>query len=146
MKKIELGTKEKGIKYDFRETCFGIVYKNKKFYITDKLGELSLIGGGREKGESKEETLRREFLEEAGLTITKVKEFITIDCYWLTRNNKNMNSLANFYIIEVSDEIKEPTEEGSKLVLIEPNKIKNSLKLPYQKEAIRLFLENYIKI
>lgn len=141
MKKIRLGTKKKDIKYVFRETCFGIVYKNKSFYITDKLGELSLIGGGIEENETKEETLRREFLEEAGLIITKIKEFITIDCYWLTRNNKDMNSLANFYIVEVNDNINEPTEKESKLVLLESDKIIDSLTLPYQKEAIRLFLE-----
>ena len=44
MKKIILGTKIENTKYDFRETCFGIVYKNDKFYVTEKNGEISLIG------------------------------------------------------------------------------------------------------
>ena len=56
-----------------------------------------------------------------------------------------MNSLANFYIVEVSEEIKEPTEELSKLKILEEKEIKESLELPYQKEAIKIFFEQYIK-
>lgn len=142
MKKIKIGTKKRGVKYDFRETCFGIVYKDDKFYLTEKKGEISLIGGGVEENETKEETLKREFKEEAGLNIIKIQEFITIDCYWITRNKKDMNSLANFYIVEVSEEIEEPTEKESKLVILEKNEIKEKLVLPYQKEAINLFFKH----
>ena len=48
MKKVVVGKKDENIKYDFRETCFGIVYKNDMFYLTSKKGEPSLIGGGIE--------------------------------------------------------------------------------------------------
>lgn len=142
MKKIILGVKKANIKYDFRETCFGIVYKNDKFYVTKKNGEISLIGGGVEPNETHEETLKREFIEESGLTITNIKEFITIDCYWITRNNDDMNSLANFYIVEVSDHIIDATEKESKLVILEKTELKDKLPLPYQKEAINLFLNH----
>ena len=141
MKKIRLGVKRKNVGYDFRETCFGIVYKNGEFYLTEKNGELSLIGGGVEKGESHVDTLKREFLEEAGLIITDCREFITIDCFWHTRNNKDMESLANFYIVEVSDKILEATEKESKLVRIKLDNLKDKLPLPYQKKAIELFLK-----
>ena len=50
-----------------------------------------------------------------------------------------MNSLANFYIVKTSDKIIEPTEKTSKLVILEENEIKNKLKLPYQKEVIKIF-------
>ena len=36
MDKITLGNKEIDKEYYFRETCFGIVYKNNIFYITIK--------------------------------------------------------------------------------------------------------------
>ena len=52
MNKIIIGNKDNNIKYCFRETCFGIVKKNDKFYITSKDGDYSLIGGGLEDGES----------------------------------------------------------------------------------------------
>ena len=40
MEKVTLGTKKENIKYCFRETCFGIVYKDNNFYLTEKNGEI----------------------------------------------------------------------------------------------------------
>ncbi len=144
MKKIKLGTKKRNINYDFRETCFGIVFKDNIFYLTEKSNEISLIGGGIEEKEEHLECLKREFIEEAGLTIINYHEFLTIDCFWNTRNNQNMESLANFYIVEVSDKIKTPTEKESKLVTINQNEILSKLALPYQKEAVKLYIEKYL--
>ena len=141
MKKIRLGIKKRNLKYDFRETCFGIVFKNNEFYLTEKKKEISLIGGGVEPNETHEETLKREFIEESGLIIKSIIPFITIDCYWYTRDNRNMNSLANFYIVEVEDKIKKPTEKESKLVKIKNEEILKNLQLPYQIKAIELFKE-----
>lgn len=142
MKKIIIGKKENNIKYDFRETCFGIIEKDSKFYLTSKNNEISLIGGGVEPNETHTKTLKREFIEEAGLIITDVIEFITIDCYWITKNNKHMNSLSNIYIVKVKDTIKEPTEKESKLIILDKKDILNNLSLPYQKEAIKLYIKN----
>ena len=85
------------------------------------------------------ETLKREFIEEAGLTIIDCCEFVTIDCFWYTKDNRDMESLANFYIVEVSDNITTPTEEGSKLIKLQPNNVIGKLPLSYQKKAIELF-------
>ena len=142
MEKIIIGIKKENIKYDFRETCFGIVYKDNQFYLTEKNGQISLIGGGVVENETHIETLKREFIEEAGLTIKDIEEFVTIDCYWITRNNDNMNSLANFYIVEINDEISKPTEKSSKLLILK--EIKDKLPLPYQNEAINLFYQKYL--
>lgn len=142
MEKIIVGSKDEKIKYDFRETCFGIVYKNDMFYLTNKKGEPSLIGGGIEVGEDPKVCLEREFMEEAGLTVIDIREFITVDCYWITRNNDNMNSLANFYIVEVNDEEKEPTEAGHELLKVTKEEVYDLLPLPYHKKAIEMYLED----
>jgi len=142
MKKITIGIKKENVKYDFRETCFGIVYKDNQFYLTEKNGEISLIGGGVEENETHIETLKREFIEEAGLSIKNIEDFVTIDCYWITRNNDDMNSLANFYIVDINDEVIEPTEKSSKLLILK--ELKDKLPLPYQNEAINLFYQKYL--
>ena len=142
MRKIRLGRKKRQVNYKFRETCFGIVLKGNNFYVTEKDGEISLIGGGIDNNETHEETLRREFIEEAGLKIKKITPFVTIDCYWHTRDNHEMNSLANFYIVEVEDDILEPTESVSKLVLVSKDEIMPKLLLPYQQKAMQMFLEH----
>lgn len=141
MKKIRLGVKKRNVKYDFRETCFGIIVKNGKFYLTEKHGEVSLIGGGVEEGENHFETLRREAIEEAGLQVTEISDFVTIDCFWYTKDKRNMESLANFYLVKVSDEIVPATEDGSKLVYVGEDKILDNMVLPYQKKAIELYFE-----
>ena len=141
MKKVILGEKKDNVKYDFRETCFGIIFMNDKFYLTEKHGELSLVGGGVEAGETHFETLKREAIEEAGLQVLEMKDFITIDCFWHTRDNREMESLANFYLVKVSDEIQEATEEGSNLVILDEKELLKRISLPYQKKAIELYLQ-----
>ena len=141
MKKIIVGKKDAKKQYDFRETCFGIVIKDDKLFCTKKNNDLSLIGGGLEQGEDHIECLQREFLEEAGLTIKDTKPLCTIDCYWFTKDKRDMESLTNIYIVEVSDKTIEPTEKGHELVTIEFEKAIDLLPLPYQKRAI----EEYIK-
>ena len=136
MKKIIMGKKDCNKEYKFRETCFGIVVKNDKLYCTEKRNELSLIGGGIEKGENHLECLKREFLEEAGLIIKSAEPLCTIDCFWLTRDKNNMESLTNIYIVETSDDILKPTEEGCKLTCIELENAVNSFPLPYHKKAL----------
>lgn len=140
MRRIIIGKKDESKNYDFRETCFGIVIKNNKMYCTEKKGEISLIGGGVEKGESYIDCLKREFLEEAGCYVESIEEFCIIDCFWLTRNKKNMESLANIYIVNIADKIVEPTEFGNKLIKLELDEVLERLELPYQKRAIEEYL------
>ena len=144
MKKITIGTKLENENYDFRETCFGIVTDGDEMYCTEKNGEISLIGGGIEEGETQIECLKREFLEESGCFIKDAKELCTIDCFWITRNQKYMESLANIYIVEISDKRIEPTEKGNKLVKIKMEEILDILELPYQKRAVKEYM-NFTK-
>jgi len=112
--------------------------------IGEKGEDISLIGGGIELNETEETTLKREALEEAGLEIIGMNKICDIDCYWKTRDNRDMESLTHIYQIEISDKIIEPLEVESKLVKMSINEAKNQLKLPYQKQGLTEFL-NKIK-
>lgn len=136
MKRITIGEKNPNFQYDFRETCFGICVKEDKLYCTEKNNEISLIGGGIEKNESHEQCLKREFLEESGCIIKSIKELCIIDCFWITRNNKNMESLVNIYIVDIEEKIRKPKENGNSLKIIDLNQSIKLLELPYQKKAI----------
>lgn len=140
MKRITIGEKKINLQYDFRETCFGICVKENKLYCTEKNNEISLIGGGIEKNESHEQCLKREFLEESGCIIKSIKEFCIIDCFWITRNNKNMESLVNIYIVEVEEKRVKPKEIGSSLKIIDLNQSIELLELPYHKKAITEYM------
>lgn len=109
--------------------------------MTKKKNEVSLIGGGIEPGETYLECLKREFLEESGLRVTSINEFVTIDCFWITKTNFHMNSLANFYIVKIDESRSAPIEAECELITVSKDEILSLLPLPYQKKAIELFLE-----
>lgn len=142
MKKIVIGKKNAFTTYIFRETCFGIVKKDDLYYITLKKNDYSLIGGGIENGESHEKCLRREFLEEVGLNIKSINYLCTVDCYWITRDKKKMNTLSNIYIVDVFDDELEPLEKESKLIKCNKDCLINCIILPYQVAG----LNEYFKI
>jgi 8-oxo-dGTP diphosphatase len=137
MEIIKIGEKDKSKKYDFRETCFGIYVKNNEILVTidPKRNQYTFIGGGIESGESHEETLKREFLEEVGIKIKDIKEFITIDCFWLAGGDYPMESLANFYKIDI-DEYLENVETEGVYKFVNMNEL--TLPLPYQEKALEL--------
>ena len=141
---ILIGEKNENIKYDFRETVFGICLRNEELYLTKKGEDISLIGGGIESNETEEATLIREALEEAGLEIICMNKICDIDCYWKTRDNRDLESLTHIYLLDISDYIIEPLEVKSKLVKMSINEAKNQLKLPYHKQGLIEFL-NKIK-
>ena len=143
MKQIKIGVKDKSLKYGFRETCFGICIKNNKVYLTSKNGEISLIGGGKEKGETFNDCLCREFLEESGCKVKSIEGFCTIDCFWTTRTNYHMESLSHFFLVDIEDEIKIPKEKDSKLVMEDINNVIDKLELPYQRKAMEIYINEY---
>ncbi len=140
MKTIHIGEKLPNTKYDFRETCFGICERDNKILLVKKNHELSLVGGGIEKNESKIETLNREFMEEAGATIKAAKPLCTVDCYWLAAGHYPLRSLSNVFVVSLDENFVPPTEKGHKPVWVDKNKVLKHLLLPYQIEGFKAFL------
>ena len=145
MEKIIIGEKLESAKYDFRETCFGISLKDNKLLLVKHKNQFSFIGGGIEEGESHEDCLRREFIEESGYEILDINPFVTIDCFWLAAGKWPLETVAHFYIVEVGNKLCEPTEEGHVVEEIDLKKMKDILPLPYHKKAFELFCEQVIK-
>ena len=81
MKKVIVGKKFQNDDYMFRETCFGIYYKDGKILvgIDNKRNNLTLIGGGCETDETKENTLKRELLPLQSLDNHYPKMLLTMD-------------------------------------------------------------------
>lgn len=87
MHTITVGQKQPNTKYDFVENCFGIIEQNNQLLLVKQKGQHSFIGGRIEKGESQEQCLKREFLEESGLTITKIIPLCTLIVFGLQTAN-----------------------------------------------------------
>lgn len=145
MEAITIGKKFEE-KYSFRETCFGIVKFNNKLLVVNKNGQYSLVGGGIENGETFEQCLKREFIEESGYSISNFKELVTIDCYWLAANKYPMLSRANIFVIEVDLSTKKaPLENDCYPEWIDIVDAKELLPLPYHKKAIEYYMEKILK-
>ena len=48
-----------------------------------------------------------------------------------------------FFLVDIEDEIKQPLEKESKLVIEDINNVINKLELPYQKKAMELYIDEY---
>ncbi len=146
MKTITIGKKFDS-KYDFRETCFGIVVKDGQILLVKKNNQYSLVGGGIEKNETYEECLKREFVEEAGFSITSIKPLVCVDCFWMAAGKYPMESKVNVFEVEI-DFFNQttPTEDGHTTEWIEIEKAKDLLPLPYHKEALNFYFLNNIQL
>ena len=140
MQKIIIGEKLESKKYDFRETCFGVCVKDNKMLLVKKKEQYSFVGGGIEEGETHAECLRREFIEESGYALLSIQPLVIIDCFWLAAGKWPLESLANFYLVQVGEKICEPTEEGHIVEFVDIDKVENLLPLPYHKKALEIFL------
>jgi len=142
MDKIIIGEKNPDYKYDFRETCFGIYEKDDQLLLVNKHGQYSLVGGGVEHGESKEDCLIRECKEESGYTITKLTPLCTIDCFWLAGDKWPLESLVNFFIIEVDEaNISKPSEADHTISFVDKKDVMALLPLPYHKKGLEIYFD-----
>ncbi len=142
MKTIILGKKFIDKKYDFRETCFGICERNGQILLTKKTNknEIAMVGGGIEKEETHADCLKREFLEESGYSVENIEKLCVVDCFWLAGEQWPMESLANFYVVKLSEQAISPTEQGHEPIWIPIDEVEKLLPLPYHKEGIRQYL------
>ena len=140
MEIIEIGTKREGENYTFRETCYGIAQLNGKTLLvfSNKDGDYSLPGGGMETGETKEEGLRREFLEESGYEIQSMEHLVDAHCF--VRNTKGfyIERLAHFFLVKIKEETHiTPTEDWHKTIWVDDSKVFETLTHRFQIEVMQ---------
>ena len=145
MRKIIIGEKQD---CDYRKTCYGIAMMDNKILISynKNIDEYTLPGGGVELNEGIVEALKREFLEEVGCEILDVSELINVDCFWIKRNGKKMETDAHFFLVRINqvDNFK-PLEDFHLPLWVEREKVLNIIEFPYQRKALEFFKENYDK-
>ena len=146
MEKIVCGEKSN---CDYRRTCYGIVQNNNKYLIAynEGINEYSLAGGGVENGESLEDCIVREFSEEVGYNIIKIREFVNIDCFWIKRDGRKMETDAYFFLVDVDlTNNFTPTEKGHKALWVEEDFLLGHIEFPYQRKALEIFFDKFHKI
>lgn len=93
--------------------CYGIIRKDNKVVLIRKArgaytGKLDLPGGGIEYGETPEETLKRELLEEVGVEVSsyKLKKAITHYEIWQVDNDlkEDLSHYAIIYEVNIEND------------------------------------------
>jgi 8-oxo-dGTP diphosphatase len=99
---INFGNKEPGVRYFRRPAVYGIIFnepKDKIALIQTAEGNFFLPGGGLESGESHEECLKREGIEEMGMLVRKGRFIGSAQRYFYSPNErKHFLSEGHFYL------------------------------------------------
>ena len=140
------GEKVEGISYFDREGAYLLcVQEGKAAVIETQIGYF-LIGGGMEPGETKEECLRREILEETGFEAGELHPVCSAEEFWL-----NHETLGNFHPIqyyfsgELIKKKGKPTEKEECLVWISVSQWPEKLKMDCQSWAAQQYLKSFIE-
>ncbi|AVD54522.1 hypothetical protein BEH_26105 (plasmid) [Priestia filamentosa] len=138
------GVKEEGREYVKRMGSYAVIYKNKTdevALVKNAKGHYFLPGGGIKEGESLEECISRECIEEIGFKVN-IKKCIgsAIQYFQSPNHHKYYLSEAYFYMCD-REEQQHPAEKENTLVWMKPNEATKRLVYEHHKWAILNSLE-----
>lgn len=115
--------------YNFKFRVSGLIIRNNKLLLVDmnNSGFLCLPGGYVELGETTEEAIRRELVEEIGKNVIIKKYLGVVENYFINKFSKKMHEISFYYIMDFSD----TNIEETNFTLIENDKGHN-IKLDFK--------------
>ncbi len=157
---IEFGERLDGIDYEPRPGAYGIAFRKLEQRVEGKLMDemiqIGLVhtprgrflpGGGIEEGESHEETIKREFIEEIGRDV-KVLSFVTqANQAGLTpRTHRYVLLQGYFYLVEILEPKGKQVEEDHELRWLNIEEALKTLRLMNQSYAVKEGLGQYLEL
>ena len=133
------GKKIKEIEYKDRVGAYAIIFdRNARVAVVQTSTGYFLLGGGLDNNETHEVCIKRECLEEAGLSVV-VKDFICKgDKYhWSDTLQYYMHGIGFFYITDIVEKVSEPIEKDHELVWLKIDDCYEKLFLEHQAWAVR---------
>ena len=137
--KPTFGVKLKGRHYQYKQSVYGIAYDQRQqtfLTVETKWNNLLLPGGGVERGETPEQALHRELLEETRFTIQIDALIGRAEQYVLTPDGKAILNDAFFFEIRLLKQIQVSRELDHRLVW-QPLQSVNELFHTHQACAVR---------
>src|SRR4030042_4035175 len=99
-------------------TNFDVILQRRKGFInkpTDR--DYGFFGGGLEEGESVEEALKREVMEELTLDVENIKSLKFFKTYKYYNEEKDMEIELNVFLCYIKDVIKMDVKEGKPITI-----------------------------
>lgn len=91
--------------YNFKFRVSGLIIRNNKLLLVDmdNSGFLCLPGGYVELGETTEEAVKRELVEEIGMDVMIKKYLGVVENYFINKFSKKMHEISFYYIMDFVD-------------------------------------------
>jgi len=138
---LQFGQQVDGVEYRDRPGAYGLIVKDQQIAITRVRNKLYLPGGGIEDGETPEQALHREVLEETGWQIQieamvgESRQFIRSDLY-----NAYFNKLQSFYTARALQVVTAGIEPDHELVWLSFEEAASGLVEDSDTWAVKSFL------
>ena len=93
--------------YNFKFRVSGLIIKENKLLLVDMddSGFLCLPGGYVELGETTEEAIKRELLEEVGINFSTTKYLGMVENYFINKFSKKIHEISIYYLMSPKDKI-----------------------------------------
>ena len=129
------GEKENASYLD-REGAYIIAIKDNKLAVVKTPKGYFLLGGGINEGESHEEALKRECLEEAGYTINIKQRLCSAEMYTKHPQLGYFHPIQTYYIGDLLEKVQEPIEGDHEFMWVEYSQIRGNMFPKIQNWAI----------
>lgn len=98
---LQFGRAEAGATYPFRPSAFGLVFHDEKLAcvrVTRDEPYFDLPGGAVDAGETEEQALVREFLEETGMIVEPIERLVEAGQYFRKSDGEPVNNVGGVWI------------------------------------------------
>ena len=133
------GYKKNNVVYRERVGAYGIGFDNNNripvvmTHLFDGRIGYFLLGGGIDNDENHADCIKRECLEEAGLSVTPADLVCKGDFYhYIEQKSLDFHGIGYFYYMNINGVVAEPTEPDHSLVWFTIDEVREKLFLPHQ--------------
>jgi len=112
------GEKE-NVSYVDREGAYLIPIRGRTIGVVKTEKGYFLLGGGLDHGESPEQAIMRECLEETGYTVKIKRKLCTAETYTTHPKLGYFHPIQTYYVGDLTEKVSEPTESNHELLWID---------------------------
>ena len=133
------------VSYYDRKGAYLIPVKDNKIAVVKTPKGLFFLGGGLENGETDEACIRRECLEEAGVTVTVGEKIGSAETFTTHPRLGPFHPIQTYYAGEILKQVQAPLEKDHMLLICSFRELDGKLFAEMQNWALREFWKKHLQ-